>query len=135
MKDPWKKLLANVKSTAAVRPLRRTVSKNGTAKIPYEPMEVSITAEDLKKLFEIQEGRCAILGTPLNPQDLFISRHPLAPSVDRLDNDQPYNSTNIQICSRFANFGKCAYPTEGMNEIVTRIKRGIVAKKWWQFWK
>lgn len=135
MKDPWKKLLANVKSTATVRPRRRTVNKNGTAKIPYPPMSVEITAEDLQKLFEHQGGRCAILGTVLNPQDLFIKRHPLAPSVDRLDNSQNYNVDNIQICSRFANFGKCAYPSEQMYEIVERIRVGMALNKWWKFWK
>lgn len=135
MRDPWKKLLANVKSTAAVRPLRRTVSKKGTAKIPYPPMSVEITAEDLKELFEQQQGLCAILGTALDPQDLFIKRHPLAPSVDRLDNAQNYNIDNIQICSRFANFGKCAYPNDKMSEVVERIRLGMVPKKWWSFWK
>jgi len=135
MKDPWKKLLSNVKSTAAVRPLRRTVNKNGTAKIPYPPMSVEITAEDLRTLFEHQEGRCAILGTVLNPQDLFIKRHPLAPSVDRIDNDQNYNIDNIQICSRFANFGKCAYPSRDMDAVVKRLREGLLPAKWWQFWK
>ena len=135
MKDPWKKLLSNVKSTANVRPLRRTVSKDGTAKIPYPPMSVEITAADLKELFEQQGGRCAILGTELDPQDLFIKRHPLAPSVDRIDNDQNYNVDNIQICSRFANFGKCAYPSNQMSEIVERIKVGFSPRKWWTFWK
>jgi len=135
MKDPWKKLLSNVKATAKVRPLRRTVKSDGTAKIPYPPMAVDITAQDLKELFEKQGGRCAILNTPLDPQDLFIKRHPLAPSVDRLDNDQNYNIDNIQICSRFANFGKCAYPSEEMLEVVNRIKAGLFPKKWWHFWK
>jgi|TARA_R100001163_G_C5001728_1_gene150628 hypothetical protein len=134
MRDPWKKLLSNVKSTAAVRPKRRTVNSNGTAKIPYAPMSVDITAEDLKTLFEDQGGRCAILNTPLDPQDLFVKRHPLAPSVDRIDNDQNYNIDNIQICSRFANFGKCAYPSEDMGEVVSRIREGF-SSKWWQFWK
>ena len=135
MRDPWKKLLSNVKSTAAVRPKRRTVSANGTAKIPYPPMSVEITANDLKELFKQQGGRCAILGTLLDPQDLFVARHPLAPSVDRIDNDQHYNIDNIQICSRFANFGKCAYPNAGMNEVVNRIREGMSTKKWWQLWK
>jgi len=135
MKDPWKKLLSNVKSTAAVRPLRRTVNKKGIAKIPYPPMSVDITADDLKAIFEDQGGRCAILGTRLDPQDLFIKRHPLAPSVDRIDNDQNYNIDNIQICSRFANFGKCAYPSSEMGEIVDRLREGFSKDKWWKFWK
>jgi len=134
MRDPWKKLLSNVKSTAKTRPLRRTVSKSGIAKIPYPPMAVKITAQDLKELFKLQEGRCAILGTVLDPQDIFIARHPLAPSVDRIDNDQNYNIDNIQICSRFANFGKCAYPNKDMNEVVERLKEGFT-RKWWKFWK
>ena len=135
MRDPWKKLLANVKATARVRPLRRTVNKNGSAKIPYPPMEVEVTSKDLKELFITQGGRCAILNTRLNPNDLFIPRHPLAPSVDRLDNDQGYTVDNIQICSRFANFGKCSYPSEKMREIVSKIKDDISPTSWWQFWK
>ncbi len=140
MKDPFKKLLANVKSTAKVRPLRRTVSKSGTANIPYEELPITITAEDLKMLFEKQGGRCAMLGTELDPQNIFIARHPLAPSVDRLDNTKGYELDNIQICSRFANFGKCAYPDDKMAPVIEKIKAGILSqtkpmkKTWWRFW-
>jgi len=134
MKDPWKKLLANCKLNANSRPFRRT-SRKGVVKIPYGEMSVDIQAEDLKRLFEEQEGRCAFLGTKLDPQDIFITNHPLAPSVDRINNDIGYTLDNIQICSRFANLGKRSYPTEKMAEVVDRIKSGMSTDKWWKFWK
>ena len=134
MKDPWKKLLANCKLNANSRPFRRT-SRKGVVKIPYSSMPVEIEAQDLKDLFERQEGRCILLGTELNPADIFVTDHPLAPSVDRIDNDQGYKKGNIQICSRFANLGKRAYPTDKMEEVVNRIKEGIAGRKWWEIWK
>lgn len=135
MRDPFKKLLSNVKSTVKVRPRRRTVNKSGVAAIPYEELPVEITAQDIKDLFNQQNGRCAMLGTQLDPQNVFVSKHPLAPSVDRIDNTKGYVPGNIQICSRFANFGKCSYPNEKMDPIIEQIREGFASdKKWWKFW-
>ena len=134
MRDPWKKLLSNCKLNANSRPFRRT-SRKGVVKIPYSAMPVEIDAQDLKDIFEKQGGRCVMLGTQLNPSDVFITNHPLAPSVDRIDNSEGYKRSNIQICSRFANLGKRSYPTQQMSEVVERIKLGLFSKKWWQIWK
>lgn len=122
MRDPFKKLLNNVRSTRRVRPTCES------------PLPIEITVDDLKELFRHQEGRCAILGTKLDPYKVFVSNHPLAPSVDRLDNTKGYTLDNIQICSRFANFGKCSYPHEQMGPVVEQIKEGFVKKSWWSNW-
>ena len=58
-------------------------------------------------MFYEQDERCYWLGTKINISDVFISHHPLAPSVDRLNNDDGYVPGNVVITTRFANRGRC----------------------------
>ena len=37
--------------------------------------------------------------------DVFRKHYPLAPSLDRLDNDKDYTQDNICISTRFENYG------------------------------
>ena len=85
------------------------------------PREVSITASDLKRLFEEQEGRCFWFQTPLNPYDVFISGHPFSPSVDRLETNEGYILSNVVIASRFANLGRGRLTVSDMRRAVRRI--------------
>ena len=71
--------------------------------------EISITMEDLKQAWEKQNGKCYWLKIDMSLEDLFISRSPFAPSVDRLDSSVGYHKENIVLCSRFANLGRGAY--------------------------
>ena len=71
--------------------------------------EISITIEDLKEAWKKQNGKCYWLKINMSLEDLFISRSPFAPSVDRLDSSVGYHKENIVLCSRFANLGRGAY--------------------------
>tara|TARA_B100000029_G_scaffold92276_1_gene82219 strand:+ start:228 stop:659 length:432 start_codon:yes stop_codon:yes gene_type:complete len=108
-KDPFKKLLANIKASAKPSPRSiitaegkklQGVEVNGIQKI------VAIDAEDLKRKFDEQEGFCFWTGIPLNMDYINESYHKLAPSVDRLDENKGYTYDNIVITVRFINFGR-----------------------------
>jgi len=122
MKDPWNKLLANVKASG-----NRSKNLSEEDKKTIARYDIRIQAKDLKEVFDNQNGRCYWFNTELNPKNLFIAHHPLAPSVDRLYNDRGYTKDNIVICSRMANLGRgLASPQEFVS---------IVGEIYSQAWK
>ena len=68
---------------------------------------ITIDVNYLMKLFKEQLERCYWLGTKINVSDVLIPHHPLAPSIDRLNNDVGYVPGNVVITTRFANRGRC----------------------------
>lgn len=94
------------------------------------PNKVLITEKDLSSIWMKQEGRCYWFDIPLNLNLLFsdyseyIPKHPLAPSVDRLNDDEDYTIENVVICCRLANFGRNICPADKFREIID-----IVTKK------
>ena len=131
--SPFKKLFSNVKSTVKVRPLRRTlkaVSESaGVAKIPYGELKVSIDADYLEQLFDQQGGKCYWLGIPLDPSRIFIKKHPLAMSVDRLDNKKGYVPGNVVIACRMINLGKLDYPSDEFSRVISEVKDFFLEEK------
>ena len=111
VKDPWLKLLKKVELCGSSKASRSRIKK------------VTITKEDLKEQFLKQDGRCYWFGVPINIDDVYTSNNPLAPSVDRLDNDRDYHKNNIVICTILANMGrgKCGEGTFG--KIMQKIKK------------
>ena len=71
--------------------------------------ELTITIDDLKSQWDLQEGRCFWLGIEMSLPDLFISRSPFAPSVDRINSNIGYHKDNIVLTTRFANLGRGAF--------------------------
>ncbi len=87
---------------------------------------IEIDEDYLRKLFYEQDERCYWLGTKINESDVFIPHHPLAPSVDRLDNDFGYIPKNVVITTRFANRGRCTVEdTFFLDMCLPRIKNDI----------
>jgi len=117
-RDPFEKLLENVKLSA------RYGSKGGSfskyRELPQK--EVLVDASDLRRMFIEQCGTCHWLQIPLNPYDIFVKSHPLAMSVDRLDNTKGYSEDNIVICSRLMNLGKSAADAELWESVIDRLE-------------
>ena len=140
MKDPWKKLWRNTNMSATSGAAGMRTDNNpklsGQARKGNQSTkrhEVSITIDDLKNLWEKQNGLCYWLGMEMSLEDLFISHSPFAPSVDRLDNGRGYHSDNIVLTSRFANKGRGAYDCEDFEHRLNSLLNA--RSKWWQFWK
>lgn len=92
--------------------------------------EISITVDDLKEVWKKQNGRCYWLKIKMSLEDLFISRSPFAPSVDRLDSSVGYHKDNIVLCSRFANLGRGAYDNDDFQpRLVKLLKEAASIKK------
>lgn len=89
-----------------------TKSRKGKS-LPYE-----MSKTYLKYLYWKQKGLCAVSGTPLRLEYLFVPYHPLAPSKDRLDNDPNigYTAGNVQLVVRLINLAKVQTSNEDFNE-------------------
>ena len=66
----------------------------------------------VKALYLAQGGRCAYTGLALDPQLVYEHRHPLAPSLERLDCDRGYEPGNVVLVLRMLNLGRSSYPLE-----------------------
>jgi hypothetical protein len=148
MRDPFKKLWTNVSSNA-VRPdengewtkissstNKRRMEKTGSSvggaagenSKEWKPSRLYVTPEELKIKFEQQDGKCHWFGIDLDLDLLFndhpdwLPKHPLAPSVDRLDDEDDYTFDNIVITCRFANFGRNVYPADRMPALVELLR-------------
>ena len=129
-KCPFEQLLKNVIGNSKLRPRRRTVKvdetgKQGTAIIPYDETEVSISVEDLKEQFNKQKGKSYGLGYHLNPMDIFEGKNNAAMSVDRIDNNKGYVKGNFVITTRFENLGRRTMPIEKYKRFLKRLKADI----------
>ena len=110
VKDPWLKLLKKVELCGSPQASRSRVKK------------VTITKEDLKEQFSKQDGCCYWFGIPINIDDVYTTNNPLAPSVDRLDNDKDYHKSNIVVCTILANMGRGKCGPGTFKKIVKKIK-------------
>ncbi len=134
--SPWKQVMNNVKlsaknGAAGGRTVTLLMNAGYTKEEAYTRLngcqkEIKIDEEYLRKLFSEQDERCYWLGTKINLEDIFIPHHPLAPSVDRLDNEFGYVPDNVVIATRFANRGRCNVKDDFFLDIcLPRIKNDI----------
>lgn len=101
----WKKVWQNVKLSARygagggrLRDLKTNLGH-----------DLTISLEDIKQLWEDQDGRCYWLGIKMSLEDVEIKNSPFAPSVERVDSSLGYIHGNVVLASRFANRGRGAY--------------------------
>jgi hypothetical protein len=83
--------------------------------------EISITIQDIKEMWEKQEGRCYWTNCTMSLDDLFISHSPFAPSADRLDNKRGYHKDNVVLTLRFTNKGRGGYNNLDFKERLNQI--------------
>ena len=115
---------------------RRRMNKSGSSvggaagekSKDWMPSKLLIDKNDLKEIWENQGGRCYWFNIPLDLNLLYkdhpewYPKHPLAPSVDKINDKLDYTKNNIVICCRFANFGRNVYPFDKMHELVAILK-------------
>lgn len=115
MKDPWKKLIKNTKSSGR-RAKAMTLKRRGIE------LSFGIKPEDLKNIYNAQNEKCYWFGIKLDPVLIFDKHNPLSMSVDRLDNDKGYEKDNIVICCRLANLGRQNCDFYKFKDIIKYIK-------------
>jgi hypothetical protein len=94
------------------------------------PAKIYVTPQDLEKIWNKQNGKCYWFGVDLDLNLLYknhpdwMPKHPLAPSIDKINVDGDYTKDNIVICTRFANFGRNVCDFDKFEEIVKILKYG-----------
>lgn len=100
----------------------------GPMQKPWVPAKVLVTPDELQEIWERQGGKCYWFGVDLDLDLLYrdhedwMPKHPLAPSIDKIDIDGDYSKDNIVITTRFANFGRNVCDFERFAEIAKTLK-------------
>ncbi len=89
-------------------------------------LEHSISVEDIQSIWESQNGKCYWLGIALDESNGLPDRHPLKPSLDRLDNSRGYVRENVVITSTFANLGRSNTTVEDFSEFLNVLKQELL---------
>jgi len=95
----------------------------------WVPAKIYVTPVELEEIWNKQGGKCYWFDIPLDIGLLYKShpdwmpKHPLAPSIDKIDVNGDYIKENIVITTRFANFGRNVCEFERFREIVKTIKQ------------
>lgn len=74
----------------------------------------------IKLLWEQQLGRCHWLGIGMVPS--VVNRHPLRPSIDKLDPSKGYTRGNVVLCTMFANMGRNNFPADAFRAFVEELR-------------
>lgn len=86
-------------------------------------IEFNLTRDDIKYLFQRQNGLCYWFKVPLIPSEK--ARYPFKPSLDRLDLDKGYTIDNIVLCCYVANIGRNHNTVEEFTEFVDVLKKSL----------
>jgi len=118
--NPYKKILSNAKGAQnGWNKKHQKVGINRPVKI------FTVTPEDIEEVFLRQNGRSKWLGIKIDIYDVFRTHYPLAPSLDRLDNNKDYTPDNICISTRFENWGFNKATDEIKQECVKILKENL----------
>ena len=101
---------------------------SGSMSTVWVPAKIIVTPEELEEIWNSQEGKCYWFGVPLDITLLYrdhpdwMPKHPMAPSIDKIDVNGDYTKDNIVITTRFANFGRNVCDFDSFKEIVQTLK-------------
>ncbi len=98
-----KKLMSNIKFGQTRNAARKSLGQG------LRVQAIEVTPQDLVQKFHEQNGRCYWSGIKMNENFNDIKRHPLAISVDRLDNQRGYVYDNLALTLRLFNLGKGSF--------------------------
>ena len=110
-----KKLISNIRFGQTRNAARKNKGQGLTVK------DIELTPDDLIRKFQDQDGKCHWSDIVLDESYNYITRHPLAISVDRLENKKGYTFNNVALTLRVFNLGKASY-TGDFSEVVQTIK-------------
>ena len=96
------------------------------AKKRAKSLEVNITIDDLKELYEAQNGLCALSGIKMTMDTYMVkeNQHIINKnniSVDRIDSDKGYDKDNIQLVCAIINRMKSDLPDNDFIDICQKI--------------
>jgi len=118
-RKPFNKLYRNVLSSAK-SPEEKGLGNRTVGRT--EARKVTITPEILEKIYNKQNGKCAMSGVFLNLDFLYKANAIMAPSVDRIDSEGDYTPDNVQIVMRGVNHLKGNSSNQEANEALKAIK-------------
>ena len=110
-----KKLMANVSYSQ---------SRNRVNNRPVK--EILLDEGLLIKKFDEQDGKCYWSGLPLKEEYNYIKHHPLAISVERLDNQLGYTYENTVLTRRLYNLGRMAFPEDEFRKVLKEMNTEIM---------
>jgi len=113
-----KKLMSNIKFGQTRNAARKSLGQG----LRVQPIEV--TTKDLIGKFHDQNGKCYWSGISLDENFNYIKRHPLAISVDRLDNSIGYIYDNLALTLRVFNLGRGSF-TGDFTDVMKTIRKNI----------
>ena len=110
---------------------KKRMSAGGLHGLPggqqWVPKKIYIDDKDLKDIWKKQGEMCYWFHIPLDfnllysDYHLYRPKHPLAPSIDKIDDNGDYTKDNVVICCRLANFGRNIHPFHEFHNVVETI--------------
>lgn len=110
--------------TAWASRIFRHISEKNRKK--YNLQKTDFDFKYIKELYKIQNKKCYWFDIEIAPSK--IPRHPLKPSIDRLDNNKGYTKDNIVLCSLMANLARNSLGEIEWKYVIKKFKDEILQK-------
>lgn len=96
-------------------------------KPPSRKKDWTLTISQRFELLRKQDGRCSATGIRFEVmgEDWWRSRHPLSPSLDRVNNDLGYTFENARLVCLLWNLGKSTHTEQAAREAFLAISEAI----------